>query len=158
MTKTFIEEYPGTILEATGLSHEIITKAIKDKSLSKNDNDSDEYIKFYDAYVVCGIPLKDIPEEIGIDERSCSAWASDIVPTIKDRYGMYAVETVSTNGMGMDIYTYAEKMDADYYDFHTGYTYLVRQYNRARMFGLPTPGIAVAYNGEIIGYARKLDD
>lgn len=55
----------------------------------------------------------------------------------------------------MDIYEQAEKMDADYYDFHTGYIYGIQEYNRAKKFGLPTPGIKVYDNGVCIGIARR---
>ena len=55
----------------------------------------------------------------------------------------------------MDIYKYASKFDADYYDPHTGYIYHVQEYNRAIRFGLPTIGIRVSENGVTIGYARK---
>ena len=47
---------------------------------------------------------------------------------------------------GLDIYDLADDPlyeNADYYDIHTGNTYLLAQYNRARRFGLPVDGIHV---------------
>lgn len=56
----------------------------------------------------------------------------------------------------MDIYQQADAMDADYYDMETGNIFLIQEYNRARRFGLPTPGIRViSPDGEFIGYARR---
>ena len=47
-------------------------------------------------------------------------------------------------------------MDADYYDFHTGNTYLIQEYNRAKRLGLPTLGIRVVDpEGNIIGIVRE---
>ena len=51
----------------------------------------------------------------------------------------------------MNIYDQAKKMNADYYDPHTGYTYLIQEYNRAIKLGLPTEGIRVVCNGDVIG-------
>ena len=59
----------------------------------------------------------------------------------------------------MDIYEYAEKFNADYYDPCTGYTYLVQEYNQIKRFGLPNlyGGIRIMdSSGNIIGIARKL--
>lgn len=54
----------------------------------------------------------------------------------------------------MNIYEQAEMMDADYYDFHTGNTYMIQEYNRAKKLGLPTKGIrVVGPDGNTIGYA-----
>ena len=56
----------------------------------------------------------------------------------------------------MDIFEYAKKTDADYYDFHTGYIYHVQSYNRAKRFGLPTEGIIVSdISGTVIGIVRE---
>lgn len=56
----------------------------------------------------------------------------------------------------MDIYEQAKQMNADYYDFNTGYTYLIQEYNRAIKLGLPTPGIRVMDSaGNIIGVAQR---
>lgn len=56
----------------------------------------------------------------------------------------------------MNIYDYAKKNNADYYDPHTGYIFKVQDYNACVNFGLPTKGIAV-YDSEdkFVGYARK---
>lgn len=55
----------------------------------------------------------------------------------------------------MDIYEQAKRMNADYYDMHTGYIYHIMEYNRAVQFGLPTPGIRVSCDGVTIGFAKK---
>lgn len=56
----------------------------------------------------------------------------------------------------MDIFKQAAEMDADYYDFHTGNTYLIQEYNRAKRLGLPTLGIRVVDpEGNIIGIVRE---
>lgn len=55
----------------------------------------------------------------------------------------------------MDIYEQAKKVNADYYDTHTGYIYHITEYNRAVQFGLPTPGIHVSCDGVTIGFAKK---
>ena len=59
----------------------------------------------------------------------------------------------------MDIFEQAKKMDADYYDIHTGYTYLIQEYNRAKRFGLPTLGIRVlGPDGKIIGMVTEKEN
>lgn len=58
----------------------------------------------------------------------------------------------------MDIYEQAKKMNADYYDVMTGYTYHIMEYNQAISLGLPTHGIRVTCDGEFIGYAKKISD
>ena len=153
-----IEKYPGTIYESTGLSEETIDKVLKDKYLFSID-DSD-YRKFYNAYLVYGVPLSEIPEKYGISEKSCSAWASDMIPSIKMKYvENHDASEFTKKSIGFDIYKYAETYDADYYDPSTGYIYLVQEYNRALRFGLPTPapGIRVMCDGVIFGVARRLD-
>ena len=56
----------------------------------------------------------------------------------------------------MDIFEQAKKMpNADYYDMHTGYVYHISDYTRAKKFGLPTEGIRVSYNGQLIGIVRE---
>lgn len=56
----------------------------------------------------------------------------------------------------MDIYEQAKEMNADFYDYRTGYTYLIQEYNRAVKLGLPTPGIRVMdSDGNIIGVAKQ---
>lgn len=57
----------------------------------------------------------------------------------------------------MDIYAYAKETDyaADYYDYTSGRIYHIQDYGKALKNGLPTPGIAVSENGQIIGYAQE---
>lgn len=55
-----------------------------------------------------------------------------------------------------DIFEIAKQYgEADYYDMHTGYTYMTAEYNRAKRFGLPTLGIRVFENGVHIGWVRE---
>lgn len=59
----------------------------------------------------------------------------------------------------MDIYKMAKEVDADYYDFKTGYTYRIQDYNQAIRNGLPIRGIPVIDDcGTFIGYAQKKDE
>lgn len=56
----------------------------------------------------------------------------------------------------MDIFEWAKDYpNADYFDHHTGYIYHVADYMRAKNSGLPTEGILVSYNGELIGIVRE---
>lgn len=57
----------------------------------------------------------------------------------------------------MDIFKQAEKMDADYYDFSTGYIFLIQEYNKAKRLGLPTEGIKVvdSLTKQVIGIVRE---
>lgn len=59
----------------------------------------------------------------------------------------------------MDMYDYAEKFDADYYDQETGYLYLVQEYNRLVSLGIKSARIRVIdwLTGELIGYATKAE-
>ena len=51
--------------------------------------------------------------------------------------------------------TYGE---ADYFDMHTGYTYHIAAWKRAKRFGLPNLGIAVTdESGKLIGYVHEED-
>jgi hypothetical protein len=50
--------------------------------------------------------------------------------------------------MGFDIYKQAKEANADYYDYHTGYTYRIQDYNA----GLTPLGIAVWEDNTYIGY------
>ena len=57
----------------------------------------------------------------------------------------------------MDIYAYAESINwnADYYDWHTGYTYGIQEVGRLKKFFGIDAQIPVYDNGELIGYAKK---
>lgn len=112
--------------------------------------------------------------EAGSDEHS--GWTLDIIYTINALVARHdsnelslffdipvkekKKETVqkSSGSHGTDIYELAETYgEADYYDIHTGYTYGIAAYNRAKRFGLPTPGILVySESGECLGVARKM--
>lgn len=59
----------------------------------------------------------------------------------------------------MDIFEYAKKFDADYYDPNTGYVFRVQNYNQAKRFGLPNLGIEVVdLDGRPIGWVREEDN
>jgi hypothetical protein len=69
----------------------------------------------------------------------------------------------SSHKSGTDIYEIAKDplyQNADYYDNHTGYIYQTAAYNRAKRFGLPTPGISVidGTTGELLGYAKPFTE
>ena len=51
--------------------------------------------------------------------------------------------------MGLEDYI---DMNVDYMDMSTMYLYHIQDYNQAKKFGLPTQGIRVTLNGNIIGY------
>lgn len=56
----------------------------------------------------------------------------------------------------MNIYDYAKRIDysADYYDFHTGYIYLIKNYGLCLKRGLPTEGInVITTDGKFVGTA-----
>ena len=61
---------------------------------------------------------------------------------------------------GLDIYDLADDPlyeNADYYDIHTGNTYLLAQYNRARRFGLPVDGIHVIMADGTHGICQRME-
>ena len=172
--KYTIVNYPGTIyssIEMDGLDKETLMQIVNETIIS--DTDSDDFRRFIKAFLIDGMHLTDVPAATGLKESTCSAWASDIIPTVANAFKKIKLERIqqrqqmkkenskeskSSNGNGFDIYKYAEEYDADYYDMRTGYTYLVQEYNRARKFGLPTYGIRVVESGRVIGYARKSDE
>jgi hypothetical protein len=56
----------------------------------------------------------------------------------------------------MDIFEQAKKFDADYYDPHTGYIYLIQHYNQLKRAELPVPGINVIDpEGNYIGIVQE---
>lgn len=167
MTYTIVN-YPGTIyssIEMDGLDKETLLQ-IADKYINDSKN-SDDFNKFIKAFIIDGLPLSKVLLATGLKESTCSAWASDLIPAIANDFKKFKLEHArnqkqevnsSSNNSGFDIYKYTEEFDADYYDMHTGYIYLVQEYNRARKFGLPVHGIRIIDNGQVIGYARKLDE
>ena len=58
----------------------------------------------------------------------------------------------------MDIFKQAKQFDADFYDFNTGYTYHIQEYNHAKRLGLPTDGIRVSCDGEYIGIVLEPEE
>lgn len=59
----------------------------------------------------------------------------------------------------MDIYEQAEMMNADYYDFHTGYIYKIQEWYEVKKTN-PDARIRVvdSMTGETIGFARRNED
>lgn len=61
----------------------------------------------------------------------------------------------------MDIYAYAESINygADYYDFHTGYTYGIQEVGRAKkFFGIDLPIPVYDEDRNLVGYAQRNSD
>ena len=56
----------------------------------------------------------------------------------------------------MDIYEQAKLMNADYYEYQTGYIYKIQDYNKEKETN-PDARIAVvdSLSGELLGYAKK---
>ena len=55
----------------------------------------------------------------------------------------------------MDIFKRAKEIDADYYEASTGNIYHIQDYNYAKKNGLPTEGIYVSRDGQVIGIVRE---
>ena len=56
----------------------------------------------------------------------------------------------------MDIFEQARKMNADYYDYITGYVYKIQEYNRLKSFGLDLKRIRVIdMDGSEIGFVYE---
>ncbi len=157
-----VDKFPGTLKESLGVSDDMLVKLLNNSPFKPIDNSTDsQYNKFYNLYVVENKPLKEVCEEV----RYASAFASDIIGTLKsileNDEKTTTVEPSSTSKekkkSGFDIYEYAKTYDADYLDNHTGFIYLVQEYNRAIKFGLPTSGIRVldSSTNTIIGIAKK---
>lgn len=166
MTKLIktIEKYPGTLAETLGIDPEELKKY---KSVVSRKGDTDYYKAFIYEYVCNNVRLDKITDKLGIEWDTVSSWASDLIPTIqmqyaKDRKAKVEAEIKAkeesgeVDNSGFDIYEYAKLYDADYYDMFTDYTYLIQEYNRAIRLGLPTPGIRIVCDGEVIGVARKM--
>jgi hypothetical protein len=119
-------------------------------------------------------------EEVIFDDgimKSHFGWFEDLAATVFsyvnkmwDKYmqenagkNKECVTPKSSHKSGTDIYEIAKDplyQNADYYDNHTGYIYQTAAYNRAKRFGLPTPGISVinGTTGELLGYAKPFSE
>lgn len=150
-----IEKYPGTILETLGVSEDVLSSILPLTSLIPV-NEEVPYAKVYEMFINELKPLRDIPELLGFEERQVSAFAGDIIGTLQN-FVSESMRVSRKSSDQFDIYEYAEEVNADYYCHKTGNIYHIQEYNRARKFGLPTPGIRVSYNGETIGYAQRLE-
>ena len=162
-----IEKFPGTVMEATGCKESWLDEWMKGDGKNEFLNPTfthEDFLRFSNEYLINKTRLDEIPNKVGITSKAASAWAADIIGIIrnliveevaKKSSELYAI--TKKNDGNFDIYEYAEKFDVDYYDMHTGRTYLVQEYNRAKRFGLPTVGIRVVEDGVVIGYACKND-
>jgi len=150
-----IEKYPATILETLGVSEEVISSLLPLTGLIPMEEDS-AYAKVYNAYINELKRLDEIPGLLDLDVRQVSAFAGDIIGTLS---GMLteSMKASRKTGSEFDIYEYADECNADYFHIQTGYIYHIQEYNRARKFGLPTPGIRVSQDGVTIGYAERLE-
>lgn len=157
-----VDEFPGTLKESLGVSDDMLVKLLNNSPFKPKDiSTNSQYNKFYNLYVVENRPLKEVYEEV----KFASAFASDIIGTLKS----ILEKNEKTTPVGQlntskekkktefDIYEYAKEYDADYLDNHTGYIYLVQEYNRAIKLGLPAIGIRVldSTTNTIIGIAKK---
>ena len=108
----------------------------------------------YKEYVETIIEGNDFPDGVH------PGWRSDIISNVRTIADNLYLEHLNSSTKdvvedtseqkpvkkGLDIYDLADDPlyeNADYYDIHTGNTYLLAQYNRARRFGLPVDGIHV---------------
>ena len=152
LTKRFIDEHPGKFSELVKFPKKGI-EFVKDHVMTNPSGETDEHTRFLCYYVMMDIPLENMPEVSGIDEKKCSSWAADTVGTYLQWEKKF--ETTKRRG-GMDIYEYAETHNADYLDQHTGYIYKVQEYRNYEDVGLPNPGIRVTNSyGKTIGYAKR---
>lgn len=146
MSKKFIEQYPGKLHKALNMTHEYVVDLLADMNKSTY---SKEFGEFFEDYVIKGKALK-------VCRYSSSAWAADLFGTAMVRHEEMKQHSRSEKeSKGFDIYKWAKKYNADYYDMHTGYTYHVQEYNLAVSRGVVPEGIKVSYDGEFIGIARK---
>ena len=167
----FIEKFPGRLHIELGITHSELLELSK-----RREFDSMREDPVFISYVNEGMGLMDIPEHINMDSSKVSGFGGDIMGTFKgviermekkkreERFNHLCKnheETsehriVDTNGF--DVYAQAASMNADYMDMNSGRVYLIQDYNRAKSFGLPTPGIFVReWDGTIIGVAGQVD-
>ena len=150
-----IKKYPETVCETLGITPTSVMSFVPESCIP--DGRNEEYSLFFNEYICNNTPLKDVPEITGLKESTVSAWASDLIGSMRIAIEKeYPSEDTEFGGTGFDIYEWAKKNNADYYDPHTGYIYLVQEYNRAVKLGMPTSGIRVVDGGRVIGVAKKL--
>ena len=116
----------------------------------EENNPDAEYTKYVDS-IIAG---NDFPDGVHL------GWRADIIGTVRSIADNLYLEYLNSSTKddventsdhkpeknGLDIYDLADDPlyeNADYYDIHTGNTYLLAQYNRTRRFGLPVDGIHV---------------
>ena len=99
---------------------------------------------------------KEIPE-------GHNGWVADIKGTVETTAKKMMKKSIQNSkknsGNGLDIYELAKDpiyQNADYYDMHSGNVYHTAQYNRAKRFGLPVPGIYVTLADGSRGICRPL--
>lgn len=156
-----IEKFPRTIVEYSGVTHEIVIEIYEKNCKPTTYDPCDDYNKFIQSYVYDGTRLVDVPTNTGLPVRTVSSWASDLFPDMMKHLEEFKAsqntkmeqKSKEVNQATLDLYKLASEMNADYYDMKTGRTYLIQDYNRTKSFGLPTPGIYVReWDGTISGY------
>lgn len=122
----------------------------------------------YTAYVDNIIAGNDFPD------GEHPGWRSDIIGSVRNIADKLYLEYFNSSTKddeektsdekpvkkGLDIYDLANDPlyeNADYYDIHTGNTYLLAQYNRARRFGLPVDGIHVIMADGTHGICQRME-
>lgn len=130
----------------------------------KPENSNAEYTAYVDS-IIAG---NDFPDGVH------PGWRSDIIGSIRNIADKLYLEYLNSSTKddeektsdekpvkkGLDIYDLANDPlyeNADYYDIHTGNTYLLAQYNRARRFGLPVDGIHVIMADGTHGICQRME-
>ena len=123
----------------------------------RSPENSSEFSVFLDIVLA----NKEIPE-------GHYGWVADIKGTVESvakEMMLKSIQNSKENSKknscnGLDIYDLADDPlyeNADYYDIHTGNTYLLSQYNRARRFGLPVDGIHVIMADGTHGICQRME-
>ena len=131
--------------------------------IKPENNPNTEYTEYVDS-IIAG---NDFPDGLH------PGWRSDIIGTVRSIADNLYLEHLNGTTKddnentseqkpvkkGLDIYDLADDPlyeNADYYDIHTGNTYLLAQYNRARRFGLPVDGIHVIMSDGAHGICQRM--
>ena len=171
-SKTTLEQHEGTIMESVPeATNAIVEKCLKQLVYNVKET-SEVFRNFCLLYLGEKMPLKDIPGKMGISKLMASAWAADIIGTVKNMTVGYKRKpeldkkevlldehpskcNVHPKINGMDIFDYAKQFNADYMDMYTGTIYHIQDYNNAKRMGMPNLGIRVSQDGNTLGYIRE---
>ena len=132
--------------------------------IKPENNPNAEYTEYVDSI----IEGNDFPDGVH------PGWRADIIATVRSIADNLYLEYLNSSTKddventsdqkpdktGLDIYDLADDPlyeNADYYDIHTGNTYLLAQYNRARRFGLPVDGIHVIMSDGTHCICRRME-